>query len=143
MMAILKYLLIVFFIFISTTSNSVWVKKNDKIIGNWDGKYHVDNLKSQGWLPYGFVFSKDGSVITVGKGGDGKTYYATGYWNMTSNNILKCKIVTMNFSGKQVMQSITAEYSNKGNIIINGKWHDVNNQNGFGNSGIFSELVKR
>jgi hypothetical protein len=112
------------------------------IEGLWIGTYASPAVPSQGSLFYSFVIYPDGTLLTKGKGGDGKYYYSSGTWTLSSNNIFSGTIVSFVTPGPHpVTQCITATYSNTG-TLTNGTWKDTNNPNGTGLSGTFSTMQR-
>ncbi len=111
------------------------------IEGLWTGTYTVDALPSQGALSFNFYVKPGGNILTEGKGGDGKTYYASGIWSL-SGSIFTATITThATIYAAPVTQLITATYSNIG-TLTNGTWRDTNNPNGLGFAGKFSTMQR-
>jgi hypothetical protein len=113
------------------------------IQGLWIGTFSVDAIPGQGSLFYSFVVYPDGTLLTKGKGGDGKFYYSSGTWTLSSSNVFSGTItsfVTPN-SGSPVTQSITATYANSG-TLVDGVWNDTNNPNGTPLKGKFSTMQR-
>jgi len=112
------------------------------IQGLWIGTYQTDQVTHQP-LFYSLINYPDGTVLTRSKGGDGKYYYSTGTWALSSNNIFSATIttfVTPN-AGQPTTQSITATYSNTG-TLTSGTWNDTINPNGAALSGKFSTMQR-
>ena len=107
--------------------------------GLWVGTYKVNELPAVGPLPYSFAFSPDHTVVTAGKGDDGKIYYAAGSWTM-SDSVITATYTTLNYGAYQVKQSSTLTYHNDG-TITNGTWTDVENPAGH-LSGTFQNLKR-
>jgi len=111
------------------------------IEGLWTGTYSVNTMPLQGSLTYTIAVKPGGEILTEGKGGDGKSHYASGTWALSGNNFT-ATIITFPFSNIiPVTQSITATYSNTG-TLTDGTWTDTNNPNGAGLSGKFSTLQR-
>jgi hypothetical protein len=111
--------------------------------GLWIGTYTVNAIPSQGSLFYSFDVYPDGTILTKGLAGDGKTYYASGTWQLSAANIFTATIksITAPNNGQAVTQSITTTFSNTG-TMTNGTWIDSNNPNGAPNSGKFSTMQR-
>lgn len=108
--------------------------------GLWVGTFSAPTFPSQF---YSFIVYPGGVLLTKGQGSDGKYYYSSGTWSLSSNNTFSGTIVsfvTPN-GGSPVTQSITATYSNNGNMT-GGTWVDTNNPNGTGLSGTFSTMQR-
>ena len=112
------------------------------IQGLWVGTYSVDALPSQGQLFASLIIYPDGTIVTRTKGGDGKYYYASGTWNLSSSNVLTATIVYFVTPGTNpVTQSITATFSSTG-VLTLGTWKDVINTNSTPLNGAFSEMQR-
>lgn len=112
------------------------------IEGLWIGTYSVASMPEQGDLFYSFVIYPDGTLLTKGKGGDEQDHYSSGTWTLNSNNIFSATISTFYpGTGARITQSITATYSNTGQLT-NGTWHDTDNPYGSPLSGTYS-IMKR
>lgn len=104
------------------------------IHGLWIGTYNATQKPAQGDLFYSYIIYPDGTMLTKGKGGDGKFYYSTGTWTLNGNNFSSTIVsfVTPN-NGAPVTQSINGTYSDNGTITA--VWADTNNPNGAALSG--------
>lgn len=97
------------------------------IEGLWIGTQTCDNdHKESSDNFYSMVVYEDGSILTKGKGSDGNTYYATGSWSLSSNNLFTATITTLIFRGPPVTQAFTFTYSDSG-VLTNGRWKDTLN----------------
>src|SRR5690242_7575292 len=97
------------------------------IEGLWIGTQTVDNDPSATTDNYySLVIYKDGSILTKGKGADGNTYYATGSWSLSPNNIFTATITTLLFNGPAVTQKFTFTFSDVGEMT-DGRWEDTIN----------------
>lgn len=96
------------------------------IEGLWIGTFTVDNNPSQpGSYYYSYAIYPDGSVLVKSRPADGNNYYSTGTWTLSATNKFSATITTMNFSGPQVTQTITADFVNTGEMT--GVWNDTIN----------------
>lgn len=108
--------------------------------GLWVGTFSAPGYPSNF---FSFIVYPGGTLLTKGQGIDGKYYYSSGTWSLSSSNVFTGTIVsfvTPN-GGSPVTQSITATYLNNG-TMTNGTWVDTNNPNGTGLSGTFSTMQR-
>jgi hypothetical protein len=95
--------------------------------GLWIGTYTIDNSPSEsGIYFYSYAVYKGGSILIKGMGADGNTYYSSGQWALSSTNVFSSTYTTINFSGAQVTQTMTANFSNTGKMT-EGVWTDTKN----------------
>ncbi|MEP6675935.1 MAG: hypothetical protein ABJA78_12295 [Ferruginibacter sp.] len=114
-----------------------------QVAGLWTGTYSVNSIPAQGQLFYSFVIYTDGTILTRGKGGDGKYYYSSGTWAVSGTNVFSATIisfVTPN-AGLPITQSITGTYASNG-TMSNLTWADTNNPNGPSLSGQYSSMQR-
>lgn len=98
-----------------------------QIEGLWIGTFTVDNDPSQaGTYYYSYAVYPDGSILVKSLAADGNNYYSTGSWTLSSSNVFSATFISMNFNGPQVTQTITANYSNTGEMT-DGIWTDTIN----------------
>lgn len=95
--------------------------------GLWIGTFTVDNNPSQpGTYYYSFSVYPDGSILIKSVPADGNTYYSSGKWTLTGTSDFSATFTSMNFNGAQVTQTITATFSNTGEMT-GGIWTDIKN----------------
>lgn len=113
------------------------------IEGLWIGTYSVDAMPAQGQLFYSFAIYPDGTLLTKSKGGDGKFYYSSGTWTLSSGNVFNGTITTFDTynSASRITQTVTANYSNTGKLT-DGTWKDTFNPHGAGLTGKFSTFQR-
>ena len=116
---LLSFLLL---LFISCKKNDTCPLPTYPISGLWIGTYTAEQVPSQGSLYYSFIIKPDGKVLTESLGGDGKTYYASGTWNLTGSTFIYS--ITTFESGINQTGSLT--FSDQGNLT-DGTWQDINN----------------
>lgn len=98
-----------------------------QVEGLWIGTYTIDNSPSEsGIYFYSYAVYKDGSILIKGMGADGNTYYSSGQWALSSTNVFSSTYTTINFSGAQVTQTMTANFSDTGKMT-EGVWTDTKN----------------
>lgn len=93
-----------------------------QIAGLWTGTYTVDQLPSQGNLYYSLIVKPDGTLLTESKGGDGKTYYASGTWTL-NGAVFSYTIMAFHVD---IQQGGTLTYSSEGKLS-SGTWKNINN----------------
>ena len=92
--------------------------------GLWIGTFTVNNNPSQsGTYFYSYAVYTDGSIIVKSIPADGNTYYSAGKWALSNTNVFSATFTSMNFNGPQVTQTITANFSNIGEMT-DGTWTD-------------------
>ena len=95
--------------------------------GLWIGTYTIDNSPSEsGIYFYSYVVYPDGSILIKGTGADGNSYYSIGTWTLSDSTKFSATYTTINFSGPQVTQTLTAKFSNTGKMT-EGVWADTKN----------------
>lgn len=95
--------------------------------GLWIGTFTVDNNPSQaGTYFYSYAVYPDGSILVKTLAADGNNYYSPGKWTLSNANEFSATFTSLNFSGAEVTQTITANFSDSGKMT-NGVWTDIKN----------------
>ena len=112
--------------------------KTYNVTGLWIGTFKVDQL-SIAALPYNYIIKPDGSMLTDGKGADGKTYYSAGTWTLDGDT-LRSTYTTINFAGPAVTQSSKFYFNKSQGTLTNGTWKD--GANGSNYTGTYPTMVR-
>jgi len=130
-------------VFSACSKDSATVE-NDQypIEGLWLGSFTVDNDPRQpDTYFYSFSIFPDGSLLTKSLGADGKYYFNTGTWRLSEDSVFSATIVSINYPGPAVTESITANYSASGEMT-NGKWTEIANGAQSGKLSTMKEIIK-
>jgi hypothetical protein len=114
-------------LFVATSCEKEEIEKKYPIEGLWIGTYTINEIPQQGALYYSFIIKPGGSLLTEGKGGDGKTYYATGSWTLT-DTLFSFTYTTPDAFNNPVTATGTATYHKTGKLT-NGIWHNITKPN--------------
>lgn len=128
-------------IFSSCNENTTVETPKYPIEGLWLGSFTVDNDPHHtDTYFYSFSIFPDGSVLTKSLGADGKYYFNTGTWRLSTDSVFSATIVSINFPGPAVTENITAHYSASGEMT-NGKWNEIANGSQSGKFSTMKELI--
>lgn len=97
--------------------------------GLWIGTFTVDNNPSQSGIYYfSYTVYPDGSILVKTLASDGNNYYSPGKWTLSNSNEFSATFTSLNFSGLEVTQTVTANFSDTGKMT-DGVWTDKKNAN--------------
>jgi hypothetical protein len=111
------------------------------IEGLWIGTQTCDNDKIENSDNYySLIVYEDGSILTKGKGADGRVYYASGTWTLSPDDNFTATITTLFFKGPPVTQVFTFHYSDSG-VLTDGRWKDTVNGSQLGHFSTMKHVV--